>query len=45
MGDVFISPESGHRIADEDETVRKANDELLALVSDLDRQVERLLRL
>jgi hypothetical protein len=43
LGDVFISPESGHRIADDDETVHEANGDLLSLVRSLDREVAELL--
>jgi hypothetical protein len=43
IADVVIAPEAGHAIAHDDRVIAAANDTLLRLVQDLDREVDRLL--
>lgn len=43
IADIVITPEAGHRIANDRNAIDEANERLIRLVQRLDREVERLL--
>jgi len=43
IGDVVIAPEAGHTITDDDRAINAANEKLLRLVEELDKEIDRLL--